>query len=67
MSSCIKTSDNKHFGCPPRMSDSRFFTSYAPECHVNDLIRADNNISNSFQYRQFLQQNGKRNKIRFIG
>ena len=59
MSTCYKTSDNKHFGCPPRMADGRHFSDYRPECHVNDLIRADNNISNSFQYRQFLQQNGE--------
>ncbi len=59
MSTCYKTSDNKHFGCPPRVSDGRIFTDWRPECHVNDLIKADNNISNSFQYRQFLQQNGE--------
>lgn len=58
MSTCYKTSDNKHYGCPPRMSDGRHFCDFRNECHVNDLIRADNNISNSFQYRQFLQQNG---------
>ena len=58
MSTCYKTSDNKHFGCPPRMSDSRAFTDFRPNCHVNDLVKADNNISNSFQFRQFLQQNG---------
>lgn len=58
MSACIKTSDNKYYGCPPRMSDGgRLFCDFRPSCHVNDLIKADNNISNSFQYRQFLQQN----------
>jgi hypothetical protein len=57
MSTCIKTSDNKYYGCPPRMSDARSMTDYRPECHINDMIRADNNISNSYQYRQFLQQN----------
>lgn len=56
--SCFKTSDNKFFGCPPRMADGRHFTDYRPNCHVNDLVKADNSISNSFQYRQFLQQNG---------
>lgn len=57
MSSCYKTSDNKHPECPPRMADGRHFTDYRPNCHVNDLLRADNRISNSFQYRLFLQQN----------
>ncbi len=55
--SCYKTSDNKHFDCPPRMSDGRHFTDYRPSCHVNDLLRADNAISNSFQFRKFLQEN----------
>ena len=40
------------------MGDGRHFTDYRPNCHVNDLVKTDNNISNSFQYRQFLQQNG---------
>ena len=68
MSSCYKTSDNKYFNCPPRMSDGRHFTDYRPNCHVNDMIKTDNNISNSFQYRQFLQQNGEQlmNKHREI-
>lgn len=57
MSNCYKTSDNKHPECPPRMADGRHFTDYRPNCHVNDLLRADNLISNSFQYRVFLQQN----------
>lgn len=57
MSNCYKTSDNKHPECPPRMDDGRHFTDYRPNCHVNDLLRADNQISNSFQYRLFLQEN----------
>ena len=56
-SSCFKTSNNKHLQCPARMDDARHFTDYRPNCHVDDQIRADNNISNSIQYRLFLQQN----------
>lgn len=56
-SSCFKTSDNKNLQCPARMSDSRAFTSYQSSTFVDDLIRADNNISNSLQYRVFLQNN----------
>ena len=55
--SCYKTSNNKYFDCPPRMSDGRHFTDYRPNCHVVDLLRADNNISNSYQSRKFLQEN----------
>lgn len=57
MSYCFKTSDNKHFGCPPRMSDGRHFTDYRPSCQVNNMIKADNGTQNSFQYRQFLAHN----------
>lgn len=57
--SCYGTSDNKHFDCPPRMDDGRHFTDYRPSCHREDLLKADNQISNSFNYRQFLQHNGK--------
>ena len=55
--SCYKTSDNKHFGCPPRMADGRNFTDYRPHCYVDNLIIAENGINNSFNYRNFLQQN----------
>jgi hypothetical protein len=57
MDNCFKTSDNKHIQCPPRMADGRHFTDYRPSNFINDLIRADNNISNSLTYRMFLQQN----------
>jgi len=57
--SCYTASNNKHFDAPPRMADGRHFTDYRPSCHVNDLLKADNEISNSFNYRQFLQHNGR--------
>jgi hypothetical protein len=40
------------------MDDSRHFCDYRSSDFINDLIKADNNISNSLQYRMFLQQNG---------
>tara|TARA_Y100000590_G_C15667566_1_gene995056 strand:- start:956 stop:1495 length:540 start_codon:yes stop_codon:yes gene_type:complete len=54
---CYKTSNNKHFGCPPRMADGRHFTDYRPSCHINNIIRTGNNVMNSFQYRLFLSRN----------
>ncbi len=54
---CYKTSNNKHFGAPPRMSDGRHFTDYRPNCHINNIIRTSNNVMNSFQYRTFLTRN----------
>lgn len=56
--SCYKTSDNKFFGCPPRMADGRHFTDYRPHCYRDSVMIAENGLNNSFQYRQFLQQNG---------
>ena len=55
--SCFKTSDNKEKGCPSRMSAGYHFTDYRSSTYVDDLIRADNNISNSLHYRVFLQNN----------
>ena len=60
MSSCYKTSNNKYTNCPPRMDDGRHFTDYRPNCHVNNLVRANNAMLNSHQYRMFLQHNGQK-------
>lgn len=57
---CYKTSNNKYFGCPPRMADGRNFTDYRPSCHVNNLIRQNNSTYNSFQYRMFMTQNANK-------
>merc|ERR1711907_492263 len=54
---CYKTSNNKHFNCPPRMDDGRHFTDYRGNCFVNNVIRNNNDIMNSFQYRSFLTNN----------
>lgn len=53
-SSCNHTSNNKFFSCPALMADARAFTDYRPSSYVNDLIRVQNNIYNSYDYRQFL-------------
>lgn len=57
--SCYKTSNNKYFGCPARMSDGRNFTDYRPNCYVNNLIRQNNSTYNSFQYRMFVTHNAE--------
>jgi len=57
MSDCYKTSNNKYFDCPPRMSDGRHFTDYRPNCYIQNLIKSENGINNSLQYRQFLTHN----------
>ncbi len=58
--SCYRTSNNKHFTAPPRMADGRHFTDYRPSCDVNNMIRADNNLKSSFEYRLFLTNNAEK-------
>lgn len=56
--SCMKASDNKHFDCPARMADGRHFTDYRPNCHLNNNLRTNNSLANTFEYRRFLQHRG---------
>ncbi len=53
------TSNNKYFDCPPRMDDARHFTDYRPNRDVNNKIRHNNKIDNSYEYRMFLTNQGK--------
>lgn len=57
-SNCNKTSNNKYFDCPARMDDARLFTDYRSSSTVNDEIRYSNNMMSSYEYRQFLINNG---------
>lgn len=41
------------------MSDGRAFTSYLPSCELNRLIQKKYNLTNSHQYRYFLQRSGE--------
>ena len=58
--SCFKASNNKFFGCPPRMNDGRHFTDYRPNCHLNNNLKAQGKTFNSFQYRMFLTHNASK-------
>lgn len=60
MSCTNKTTDNKYFNCPPRMDDGRHFTDYRSNCHFNNLVRANNAIINSHDYRMFLSSNARK-------
>ncbi len=57
MNSQLHVSNNKYSDCPPRMDDARHFTDYRPVCHVNNMVRVNNSINNSYEYRMFLTQN----------
>lgn len=59
MSCANRTTDNKHFHCPPRMDDGRHFTDYRSNCHFNNLVRANNAVMNSHDYRMFLTNNAR--------
>lgn len=54
---CYKTTNNKYFNCPPRMSDGRHFTDYRSNVYVNDLIKYSNKTGSNYEYRQFLIHN----------
>ena len=54
---CNKTSNNKYFECPALMSDGRIMTDYRQSDTLNDMIRLNNNVMSSNQYRQFLINN----------
>ena len=60
MTSCYKTSNNKYFKCPPMMSDGRHFTDYRPNCQVNNSMKDTQNMTSSFQYRQYLTHNAQK-------
>lgn len=55
-----------HCNCPARMDDGRHFTNYGPNCNLNMSIQSDNSILSSYEYRQFLINNGNKlmNKYR---
>jgi hypothetical protein len=58
ISDCFKVSNNKYPDCPAIMDDGRAFTDYRSSCYINDMLRVKNGIQNSYDYRQFLINNG---------
>lgn len=54
---CTRTSDNKHWDCPPHMADGRLFTDYRPRCDIN-LQYKRHPMTGSFDYRQYLITHG---------
>ena len=54
---CNNTNNNKYFDCPALMSDGRLMTDYRPSTTVNDMIRLNNNVKSSNEYRNFLTNN----------
>ena len=52
--------DNRYWsnGCPALMQDGRFITNYVRPNIIDQIIKNENNISSSHDYRLFLQKNG---------
>ena len=55
---CYSASNNIHFNFPPIMNDSRIWSSWSPDAAVNNRIQQKEGITNNWNYRQYLQQNG---------
>ena len=60
--SCYRTSDNKFEDRPACMMQGkgRDLTDFRPNCTMNSLIIAQNNIHSNGIYRQFLQNNAEK-------
>ena len=57
---CFRTSNNKHFNAPQRMSDGRNFTDYRPNYELNQTLKEKNKLDNSHNYRNFLNNNAEK-------
>ena len=55
---CYSGSNNIHFNSPPIMNDGRNFAQWQPDAAVNKRIQQKEGITNNWNYRQYLQQNG---------
>ena len=55
---CYSGSNNIHFNSPPIMNDSRIYSSWQADAAVNNRIQQKEGITNNWNYRQYLQQNG---------
>lgn len=55
---CYSGSNNIHFNFPPIMADGRNFAQWQADAAVNNRIQQKEGITNNWNYRQYLQQNG---------
>ena len=56
---CYAGSNNIHFNYPPIMTDGRNYASWQPDAVINQRIQKQEGIKSNWQYRQFLQNNGR--------
>lgn len=66
-STCKSGSNNIHFDSPPIMMDGRNYADWLPGATINENIRKQANITNNWDYRQYLTHNAdaiiKTNKL----
>jgi hypothetical protein len=55
---CYSGSNNIHFNFPPIMNDGRNYATWQPEAIINQRIQRQEGITNNWNYRKYLQQNG---------
>ena len=55
---CYSGSNNIHFNFPPIMNVGRNFAQWQADAAVNNRIQQKEGITNNWNYRQYLQQNG---------
>jgi hypothetical protein len=55
---CYNSSNNIHFNFPPIMNDGRNYSTWQPDAVINQRIQEKEGITNNWNYRQYLQQNG---------
>ena len=56
---CYSGSNNIDFNYPAIMSDGRNWSIWQPDAVVNERIQAKEGIKSNWEYRQFLQKNGR--------
>jgi hypothetical protein len=57
-STCYKGSNNIYSDFPAIMSDGRVYTEHDTSCEINNGILKNESISNNYEYRQYLINNG---------
>jgi|TARA_B110000908_G_C10226245_1_gene438067 hypothetical protein len=56
---CFGGQNNIHQDFPALMSDGKFNTNWNTSCANNNRLKREANIINNYDYRQYLQKNGK--------
>lgn len=56
---CYSGSNNINYEEPPLMMDGRNYASWQPEAVVNKKIQSQEQIKTNWDYRQYMQKNGR--------